>query len=64
MRVAIDTAKCQGHGQCVMTCPDVFSADEQGFAVVEQPEVPASLVEKVERAALRCPERAVRIERA
>jgi ferredoxin len=63
MRVVVDTAKCQGHGQCVMTCPEVFSADAQGFAVVERAELPAELAEKAERAELRCPERAIRIER-
>jgi ferredoxin len=63
MKVSIDTTKCQGHGQCVLTCPEIFSADEQGFAVVKSPEVPAALTERVERAALRCPERAVQVER-
>jgi ferredoxin len=62
MRVVVDTAKCQGHGQCVMTCPEVFSADDQGFAVVQRPELTAELAEKAKRAELRCPERAIRIE--
>jgi ferredoxin len=63
MRAVIDSARCQGHGQCALTCPEVFGADEQGFAVLRVPEIPSALVEKAERAALRCPERAIRIER-
>lgn len=63
MRVHVDMTRCQGHGQCVLTCPEVFSADEQGFVVVKDPEVPAALAEKVERASLRCPERAIHVTR-
>jgi ferredoxin len=63
MRVSVDRTKCQGHGQCVLTCPEVFQADDQGFASLKQSEVPAALEEKAQRAALRCPERAVVVER-
>jgi ferredoxin len=63
VRAVIDAGRCQGHGQCVLTCPELFGADDQGFAVLRQPEIPPALAEKAERAALRCPERAIRIER-
>jgi ferredoxin len=62
VRVAIDSAKCQGHGQCVLTCPELFEADEQGFALLKSAEVPPALEQNAERASLRCPERAIRIE--
>ncbi|MDG2333070.1 MAG: ferredoxin [Myxococcota bacterium] len=62
MRVHIKENECQGHGTCVMVCPEVFSADEQGFAVVENPEVPAALEDTVQRAESRCPERAIQLE--
>lgn len=62
MRVRVDAAACQGHGQCVMICPEVFGADEQGFAVVRREDVPAALADAVRRAALQCPERAVQID--
>jgi ferredoxin len=45
-----------------MVCPEVFSADEQGFAVVENAEVPAALEDALRRAESRCPERAIQLE--
>lgn len=63
MRVAIDTTKCQGHGQCVLTCPELFEADDQGFGVVRRADVPPELAERAQRAALRCPERAIALIR-
>jgi len=63
MKVRIDSGACQGHGQCVLLCPDVFTADEEGFGVVEHEEVPANAENGVERAEASCPERAIQIER-
>ena len=63
MRVAVDRTKCQGHGQCVLACPELFEADEQGFAVVRVADVPPELADKAQRASLRCPERAIRVTR-
>jgi ferredoxin len=62
VRVHIKEDECQGHGNCEMVCPEVFSADEQGFAVVENAEVPAALEDTVRLAESRCPERAIQIE--
>jgi ferredoxin len=63
VRVRVDPAACQGHGQCALICPEVFGADEQGFAVVGSADVPAALAEAVRRAELQCPERAIQIDR-
>ena len=62
MRVLIKENECQGHGSCEIVCPEVFSADEQGFAVVENAEVPAEFEDSVRLAESRCPERAIQIE--
>ena len=59
----IDAAVCQGHGQCVILCPEVFSADAEGFGVVERADVPGSAEADVERAHASCPERAIHITR-
>ncbi|MEI5101166.1 ferredoxin [Streptomyces sp. PmtG] len=32
MRVAIDTDRCIGAGQCVLTAPGVFTQDDDGFS--------------------------------
>ena len=63
MKVKVDSGICQGHGQCVIVCPAVFHADEQGFAVLVQEEVPADEEANAERAEVMCPERAIQIER-
>jgi ferredoxin len=61
VRVRVDAAVCQGHGQCVMICPEVFRADEQGFAVAPREDVPAALEDAVRRAERQCPERAIEL---
>lgn len=45
-----------------MVCPEVFSADEQGFAVVEHADVPAALENALRRAESQCPERAIHLD--
>lgn len=32
MRVVIDRERCIGAGQCVLTAPDVFTQDDDGFS--------------------------------
>ena len=59
MKVQLDSSKCQGHGQCNMSAPDLFVFDTQGFAVLQATEVPPGREEAVQLAVLRCPERAI-----
>jgi len=63
MKVRIDKEACQGHGQCVILCPEVFEDDEQGFGVVRDEAVPTEAEGDCERAAASCPERAIHITR-
>lgn len=63
MKVRIDPDVCQGHGQCVIVCDAVFLFDEQGFGYVEREDVSPEHADKVARAELQCPERAIQIER-
>ena len=58
----IDAARCQGHGQCNLVCPEVFGSDEQGFGRVRIERVPERLREDVARAEGTCPERAIEID--
>lgn len=59
MRVHLDVGKCQGHGQCNMSAPDIFRFDEQGFAVLDHEEVPVGREQAILLAEQRCPERAI-----
>ncbi len=63
MKVHIDKDLCQGHGQCVILCPEVFDDDEQGFGVVRNEDVPKGAEADCERAEASCPERAIQITR-
>jgi ferredoxin len=61
MKVVVDMDRCQDHGQCVFTAPEVFRLDGAGhLAYVEYPD--DALREAVEDAADVCPLQAIRIE--
>jgi ferredoxin len=60
VRVHVDEATCQHHGQCMIECPEVFqlvSADELRY--VAQPD--ESLRDDVEAAADACPTQSITI---
>ena len=59
MQVAVDADRCEGHARCWAICPEVFELDDEGHAVVTQPDVPADLEDKAREAATNCPERAI-----
>jgi ferredoxin len=61
--VEIDPDRCQGHGKCMIECPEVFGEDEQGYAVLMMTDVPDDYRPAVERCVLDCPEAALRITR-
>lgn len=63
MRVKIDKEKCHGHNRCVALAPDIFDVDDDGLAVVMLDSIPADQENKVRRAELACPERAITIDR-
>ncbi|MFF1356192.1 ferredoxin [Streptomyces sp. NPDC058297] len=61
MKVVVDMSKCQDHGQCVFSAPDVFQLDDTGrLAYVSDPD--DALRDEVEEAADVCPLQAIRIE--
>ncbi|MGB2695335.1 MAG: ferredoxin [Dehalococcoidia bacterium] len=64
MRVKVDGAKCQGHNRCMQAAPELFEADEYGYAH-ERNEgvVPPELEEKARLAVTNCPERAISLQR-
>jgi ferredoxin len=62
MHVVVDENECQGHTLCNMVAPDVFKLrEEDGHAYVEGAVVPPELELAVRKAALGCPEHAIRI---
>ncbi len=59
MRVTIDRTRCTGHGRCYVLAPDVFEADDDGYSVVRQVEVPEHLESQALTGQANCPEAAI-----
>lgn len=71
MRVTVDLAKCQDHGQCVFSAPAVFALDDNGKLsfrgettsdLYRSEELGKSLRDDVEEAADACPLQAILVE--
>jgi ferredoxin len=62
VELRIDRGLCQGHGRCYDLAPDLFDDDEEGYGKVRADGmVPPDKADQARRAALNCPERAVRL---
>jgi ferredoxin len=61
VRIRIDDGRCEGHGRCWETAPDLIEDDDRGRGVVRDPDavVPAALEAQARHAANVCPEQAV-----
>ncbi len=59
MKIVIDHALCQGHGQCEETAPALFRVDDNGLAVALRDTRSADEVILVEEAIRRCPADAI-----
>jgi ferredoxin len=60
VRVRVDLDTCQGHGRCYDLAPDVFGADDEGYAqLLVTGDVPAELEQQARAAEANCPERAI-----
>jgi ferredoxin len=64
MRVVAELAKCQGHGLCRMSAPDVYGVTvEEGQVIVKfDGEIPADLEDGAALGVDSCPELALSIE--
>jgi len=62
MELELDHDACQGHGRCYGLAPELFDADDEGYALlrVEGP-VPPDLERKAALAAANCPEFAIAV---
>jgi ferredoxin len=63
MKVHVDEDRCEGHGRCYATAPDVFVPDDLGNGhEVGDGTVPTALEALARLAAANCPERAITVE--
>ena len=62
MRVQIDSGLCQGHGRCYDLAPGLFADDDEGYGqVLVEGSLPTALEDDARKAALNCPEQAIRL---
>lgn len=61
MILQIDGTVCQGHAQCQIVAPSLFSADEWGHAIALSDNVVAEQLKLARKAVASCPERAIQL---
>jgi len=63
MRIVFDRDRCQGHGRCYALAPDLFDADDEGYAVVlVSGDLSDEQLAQAQLAADNCPEYAITVE--
>ena len=59
MKVTVDHDRCEGHGKCELSAPEVFELRDDDLSYVKVDEVSPALREKVDRAIRLCPRQAI-----
>ncbi|MFD9903602.1 ferredoxin [Streptomyces sp. NPDC059063] len=62
MRIGIDTDRCIGAGQCVLTAPGVFTQDDDGFSELLPGREDGAGDPMVREAARACPVQAISLD--
>ena len=63
-RIHVDTHKCVGAGQCVLSAPDLFDQDDDGIVVLLDASPGDDRHAAALKAARLCPALAIRVEAA
>jgi ferredoxin len=61
MKLEVDWDRCEGHGMCESTAPEMFQLDDNGDMHLLLDGVPADLEAKVAAAAKACPMTALKV---
>ena len=62
MKIVFNNWAVQGHGRCFEIAPELFSLDDEGFAVPSiEGDIPIELEGKAREVSQRCPEFAIEI---
>jgi ferredoxin len=64
MRIVADRDRCEGHGLCADTAPEVYGLDDDAIVALVHETVPPELERKAEAGARVCPVAALRIEQS
>ena len=60
-RIVVDRDRCEGHGLCEQTAPQVYRLDDDGQLEILVDDVPPSLLAMAEAGARVCPVAALRL---
>jgi ferredoxin len=61
MKIIADRERCEGHGLCADTAPEVYHLDDDAIVVLLHESVPPELERKAEAGARVCPVAALRV---
>jgi ferredoxin len=63
MKLAVDAARCMGHGRCYAIAPELLDCDDEGYVTVRGTaiDVPPEQADAARDAVANCPERAVEL---
>jgi ferredoxin len=61
MLIKVDRDLCEANAVCCGLAPDVFELDDDEMLVIKVDEVPVGALDRVERAAARCPKGALQV---
>ncbi|MEV6236111.1 ferredoxin [Lentzea sp. NPDC051838] len=63
MKVEVDPALCEAHGECMAILPEVFDLDDDEILQIRDGELANGEVGQAERAVASCPMGALRLSR-
>lgn len=63
MKVDVDPALCEAHGECMSILPEVFDLDDDEVLQIREGELTGDEVPLAERAVASCPKGALRFSR-
>ncbi|MET9232049.1 ferredoxin [Lentzea sp. NPDC003310] len=63
MKVGVDPALCEAHGECMSILPEVFDLDDDEVLQIRDGELAAAEEASAERAVASCPMGALRLSR-
>lgn len=61
VRLEVDRERCEGHGLCESSAPDLMHLDDDGLLVIDQPDVPPHLATAATQAVQVCPVAALKL---
>jgi ferredoxin len=54
-KVHVERSTCEGYGNCVSACPDIFDLDDEGVVELDAGAAESASLDDLRRAAYDCP---------